>query len=304
MSDEDDRLGSGEDDGDQTEQVVGVPLTKEVIKQSLTRLERVGDGSSHAYVKLDASKNELNCLDILSGYPHIRYVYLSANQLEDLSPLGSMKYMLSLDCNRNKVEKLNIQPMEYLQILDLSYNKVNTFEGLQHPRLKTLNLNSNRITNLDSMKTISFNNLEVLELRSNGIETLTGLTALPRLKKLYISQNRISNISPLASLKTLETLHIRENEIVNLTGLLELENLIEINLRQNLIADLAEFDHLVNAKKLLKVSVIDNPVNDDEEIRIRLLLKIGSLLRINKLEVSEEERIEVKELLDSQNEDE
>ena len=133
-------------------------------------------------------QNELNCLDILSGYPHIRYVYLSANQLEDLSPLGSMKYMLSLDCNRNKVEKLNIQPMEYLQvrfvicegvilnflqILDLSYNKVNTFEGLQHPRLKTLNLNSNRITNLDSMKTISFNNLEVLELRSNGIETLT-----------------------------------------------------------------------------------------------------------------------------------
>jgi len=305
MSDEEDRLGSAEEDNaDQTDQVVGVPLTKDIINKSLSRLERIGDGSSHAYVKLDASKNELNCLEILDSYPHIRYAYLSSNQLDNLSPLGKMTYLLSLNCDRNKIEKLNIKPMEYLQILDLSYNKINTFDGLQHPRLKTLNLNSNSIKNFDSMKMISFNNLEVLELRSNGIESLTGLNALPNLKKLYISQNRISSLTPLSNIKTLETLHIRENEIVNLAGLLELENLIEVNLRQNLIADMAEFDHLIRAKKLLKISVIDNPVNDDEEIRIRLLLKIGSLLRINKLEVSEEERIEVKELIDSQTEDE
>lgn len=305
MSDSEDRLGSGEEDHDQqTDQVVGVPLTKESINKSLSRLERIGDGSSHAYVKLDASKNELNCLDILESYPHIRYVYLSSNQLDDLSSLGQMKYLLSLTCDRNNVEKLNIQPMEYLQLLDISYNKINTFDGLQHPRLKTLNLNFNKIQNFESMAMVPFINLEVLELRNNGIESLTGLCALPRLKKLYISQNRISNLAPVSHLKTLETLHIRENEIVNLEGLIELTNLIEINLRQNLIADMKEFDHLVNAKSLLKISTTDNPVNDEEDIRIRLLLKIGSLVRLNKLDVTEEERIEVKELMDSQNEDE
>lgn len=305
MSDAEDRLGSGEEEtGEQTDQVVGIPLTKEIINKSLSRLERIGDGSSHAYVKLDASKNELNCLEILENYPHIRYAYLSSNQLDDFSPLGQMKYLLSLNCDRNKIEKLNIKPMDYLQLVDLSYNKINTFDGLQHPLLKTLNLNSNCIKNLDSMSMVTFNNLEVLELRNNGIESLTGLSALPQLKKLYISQNRISNLSPLSQLKTLETLHIRENEIVNLEGLVELENLIEVNLRQNLIADMKEFDHLVNATGLLKLSTTDNPVNEEEEIRIRLLLKLPSLVRMNKLEVTEEERIEVKELMDSQNDDE
>ena len=43
---------------------------------------------------------------------------------------------------------------------------------MEHPRLKTLNLNTNALGNLDTMSTCAFTNLEVLELRNNGLETL------------------------------------------------------------------------------------------------------------------------------------
>ena len=43
---------------------------------------------------------------------------------------------------------------------------------MEHPRLKTLNLNTNSLGNLDTMSTCAFTNLEVLELRNNGLETL------------------------------------------------------------------------------------------------------------------------------------
>jgi len=304
MSDEEDRTGSGEEDVAQEDLDIGIPLSKDIVIRSLSRLERVGDGSQHALTKLDASGNELNCIELLKSYPLIRYVYLSSNQLEDLSQLSCMKHLLAVDANRNKMKKLNIEPMDYLQILDLSYNQINTFDGMEHPRLKTLNLNSNALGNLDTMSTCAFTNLEVLELRNNGLETLVGIGALPNLKKLYIAQNRINNLGPLTHLKSLETLHARENEIANLEGVLELENLLELNMRQNLIAELSEFDHLVRAKKLLNVSFTDNPVSEEDEIRIRVLLKNPNIVRINKISVTEEERIEVKEFLESQAEDE
>jgi hypothetical protein len=61
MSDaEDSNIGSGEEAGEEAEnqetepQIVGVPLTKEIIAKCLSRLERISDGTSFAYVKIDA----------------------------------------------------------------------------------------------------------------------------------------------------------------------------------------------------------------------------------------------------------
>lgn len=116
-----------------------------------------------------------------------------------------MKHLLAVDANRNKMKKLNIEPMDYLQvsklhifiqikewlpfyifqILDLSYNQINTFDGMEHPRLKTLNLNTNSLGNLDTMSTCAFTNLEVLELRNNGLETLVVSFFLVKVRKQH-----------------------------------------------------------------------------------------------------------------------
>ena len=54
--------------------------------------------------------------------------------------------------------------------------------------------------------------------------------------------------------------------------------------------------------RLTRISLVDNPVWEEEDLRIRLLIKINSLKVINKEEVTEDERLEVKELLQTQQE--
>merc|ERR1711917_128043 len=296
---EDFEAGEAEDNIDDImDQVIGVPLTKDMMAKGLSRLERVGNGSDFAYVKFTGSQLELNDISILMSYKYLRYIYLSSNQISEIAPLGGIDQMLTLTLDRNKIEQFNLPKMKYLQLIDLSYNKINTFEGLDHPKLKCLNLNHNKLNNLDTMLMDTFSNLQVLELRNNQFISLKGLVPLKSLKKLYLAQNKIEDLTPLAKLKTLETLHLRENEITSLFGLKELTQLKEINLRTN------QIDNLSSATQLIRISLIDNPVWEEEDLRIRLLIKINSLKVINKEEVTEDELLEVKELLETQNEEE
>merc|ERR1711990_1432605 len=245
------------------------------------------------------SQLELNDISILMSYKYLRYIYLSSNQISEIAPLGGIDQMLTLTLDRNKIGQFNLPKMKYLQLIDLSYNKINTFEGLDHPKLKCLNLNHNKLNNLDTMLMDTFSNLQVLELRNNQFISLKGLVPLKSLKKLYLAQNKIEDLTPLAKLKTLETLHLRENEITSLFGLKELTQLKEIK-----IVQINEFDNLSSATQLIRISLIDNPVWEEEDLRIRLLIKINSLKVINKEEVTEDELLEVKELLETQNEEE
>ena len=54
--------------------------------------------------------------------------------------------------------------------------------------------------------------------------------------------------------------------------------------------------------RLTRISLGDNPVSEEEDLRIRLLIKINSLKVINKEEVTDDERLEVKELMQTQHE--
>lgn len=283
------------------DQIVGLPLTKDLLAKGLSRLERVGNGSDFAYVKFNGSQHELNEISVLGDYVHLRYIYLSSNQLAEVGPLSSIKQMLTLILDRNKIEQFNLPKMNYLQVIDLSYNKINTFDGLDHPMLKCLNLNYNKLTNLDTMLMDTFTNLQVLELRNNQFSSLKGLVPLKSLKKLYLAQNRISDLSPLSKLPSLEVLHLRENEISQLFGLDELTQLREVNFRTNMITDLNEFDNLAKATNVYRLSVFDNPCWEEEDLRIRLLIKMPSLKVINKEEVTEDEQQEAKDVLEAQN---
>ncbi len=60
--------------------------------------------------------------------------------------------------------------------------------------------------------------LEVLDLHSNLVETLTGLTALTNLRRLNLAGNRISQLCSLSMLTCLEDLNLSRNFIVSLTG--------------------------------------------------------------------------------------
>jgi len=274
----------------------GVPLTKETITKCLSRLERTGDGSAYAYVKLDASKSDLNDIAILSEYTHIRYATLSSNKLENLSSLSSMKFLLSLDCNRNSLSDLNLPSFSYLQLLDLSFNKLIDLSNCNFPMLKTLNLNTNN-TKLSTIPVLP--NLESLSLRDNNLENFEGLGTFPKLRKLYAAKNRLKVVE-LPELPALETLHVRENQLESLSFLSKICNLINLNVRANQIPALTDLDHLASCKRLEKLSAKENPFAEEDDFRIVSLLKCDTLTRINKEDVNESERAEARQMADEQ----
>ena len=61
-------------------------------------------------------KHELNEISVLGDYVHLRYIYLSSNQLAEVGPLSSIKQMLTLILDRNKIEQFNLPKMNYLQV--------------------------------------------------------------------------------------------------------------------------------------------------------------------------------------------
>ena len=60
--------------------------------------------------------------------------------------------------------------------------------------------------------------LEVLDLHSNLVETLHGITALINLRRLNLAGNRISQLCSLSMLTGLEDLNLSRNFVVSLTA--------------------------------------------------------------------------------------
>ena len=58
--------------------------------------------------------------------------------------------------------------------------------------------------------------LEVLDMHSNLLESLNGLSALTNLRRLNLAGNRISQLSSLSMLSCLEDLNLSRNFIINL----------------------------------------------------------------------------------------
>lgn len=59
--------------------------------------------------------------------------------------------------------------------------------------------------------------LEVLDLHSNLVETMTGLTGLTNLRRLNLAGNRISQVCSLSTLTCLEDCNLSRNFVVSLS---------------------------------------------------------------------------------------
>lgn len=75
--------------------------------------------------------------------------------------------------------------------------------------------------------------IRLLACPSAGIESLSGIRALPNLEQLELSDNRISDLSPLLALKNLRVLSIRNNRVTNVNALMSLPILRFVALQGN-----------------------------------------------------------------------
>lgn len=86
------------------------------------------------------SHRDLTDISLLECFIHLRYVDLSENKLQDLSPLSSLTHLLWLKVDKNLLTSACMQELPYLQIISFAHNRIKDMEGITHPRLANLSL--------------------------------------------------------------------------------------------------------------------------------------------------------------------
>ncbi|XP_015728255.1 leucine-rich repeat-containing protein 23 [Coturnix japonica] len=272
----------GEGEEEEKQELVPCPLTEEMLKEGLSLLCKTGNGLAHAYVKFEAKYKDLTDISLLEGFIHLRYVDLSENKLQDLSPLSNLTHLLWLKVDGNLLTSAHMQELPYLQVISFTHNQIKNMEGITHPHLASLSLKGNKIQAAMGLNTQALYSLRVLELRGNKLENTAGLR-LPKLKKLYLAQNTIKSLEGLEALEQLSTLHLRDNELGTLDGFSSSMKCLQyLNLRNNAISSLQEVAKLQVLPMLQVLVLMDNPCADDSNYQQEVLDQLPNLKRLDK----------------------
>ncbi|KAK2167257.1 hypothetical protein LSH36_30g00029 [Paralvinella palmiformis] len=283
---EEEALGEEEQHGEEEEKEEeeeekdpDMPLNEEVIAESLSLLCKTGDGLAHAYVRLDVHERDISCLN-------------------------SLTHLLTLKADNNKLISAKLDELPYLQVASFSNNRIKTTEGINHPLLEQLCLNFNELTLVDGLDPNKLSRLHTLELRGNKLTSTAGI-CLPNLKNLFMAANQITKLEGLDQLEHLATLHLRDNQLENLDGFSEnMKNLQYINLRGNNITDMKQIKKLMVLPLLRAVALSDNPIADEDDYRMEVLIALRRIERLDKDEYTDEERQEAQDTYETRRQEE
>ncbi|KFO87333.1 Leucine-rich repeat-containing protein 23, partial [Buceros rhinoceros silvestris] len=272
------------------------PLTEEVLKEGLSLLCKTGNGLAHAFVKFEAKGKNLTDISLLECFIHLRYVDLSENKLQDLSPLSNLTHLLWLKVDGNLLTSACMRELPYVQFISFAQNHIKDVEGITHPRLANLSLKGNKIQTALGLSHCQLFSLQILEVRGNMLETTAGLN-LPNLKNLYLAQNTIRSLEGLEGLGQLTTLHLRDNQLETLEGFCSSMKCLQyLNLRNNRISSLQEVAKLQVLPMLQALVLLDNPCSDEPDYRLEVLVLLPHLQRLDKDLFEQDERTEANEI--------
>ncbi len=202
---------------------------------------------------LDSSESRSFLRD-LKNFKNLKSLFLTGNQIKDITPLKELKYLERLDLSKNQIQ--NIRPLEELELLgnlDLSRNQIKDITPLKELKyLESLDLSKNQIQNIRPLEELE--HLESLDLSKNQIKDITPLEELELLKDLGLSGNQIKDITPLKELEHLESLYLGGNQIEDITPLKGLERLKSLYLAENQITDVAQLKELEHLESLYLIS--------------------------------------------------
>ncbi|NXF68008.1 LRC23 protein, partial [Ciccaba nigrolineata] len=247
---------------------------------------------------------DLTDISLLERFIHLRYVDLSENKLQDLSPLSSLTHLLWLKVDGNLLSSACMQELPYLQIISFTHNRIKDMEGITHPRLANLSLKGNKIQTALGLSHGQLFSLQILELRGNKLESTAGLN-LPKLKNLYLAQNTIRSLEGLEDLGQLAALHLRDNQLETLDGFCSSMKCLQyLNLRNNGISSLQEVAKLQVLPMLQSLVLLDNPCCDEPDYRLEVLVLLPHLQRLDKELFEQDERAEANKIRQERQEEE
>mmetsp|Transcript_529 Transcript_529/g.742 ORF Transcript_529/g.742 Transcript_529/m.742 type:complete len:162 (+) Transcript_529:90-575(+) len=153
-------------------------------------------------------------------------------------------------------------------------------EGVQFClSLEELWLGKNKIEAITGLEDLS--RLRRLDVQSNRLCNIQGLTNAYNLEELYISNNAIIKIEGLSSLAKLNIIDLSCNKIEKIEGLDSLQNLTDLWIGTNQIPSFNEVIKLAPLAKLECLYLEHNPIYKDFEYRIRTAALLPSLKQLD-----------------------
>lgn len=230
---------------------------------------KISDSKVGSLEVLDLSYNELTYLtdEVLLELPSLYRLYLNGNKLKKLSDncFGGLKFLNTLYLQYNDLETLNITlvNLKSLTFLDLSYNHLTKITGYETNRLE---------------------NLEVLNMSHNEIETIDGNCFIQsfKLRKIDLGFNVVkSKIDKhmFSSNVELEFLYLYKNRISFIEGdSFKYNNLTYLDLGKNNITGEIMYNTFAGLKFITKLDLAQQNINI---LKNKSFVEMTSLVHLN-----------------------
>ncbi|KAI5618023.1 leucine-rich repeat and guanylate kinase domain-containing protein isoform X2 [Silurus asotus] len=186
----------------------------------------------------------------------------------DLSCVSHMPYLLTLDASHNQISDFfGFQPPKNLKVPQWLDNFISEIRGLENcSSLTHLSIEHNKILRISGLNNLK---LRQLCLKGNLLRKIENLQTLQSLQILDLSSNRIQSMSGLQDLHLLGSLNLESNmigEIKEYTYVQHLLLLRELNLKRNPIQEQPDYRRAVTFI-LNQLSVLDEkPVTVEEKV--------------------------------------
>lgn len=286
-------------------------LSHEVVKRGLGVLGKHPILLNHTYLELKVPTGDVENIDILENFPNLMYVNIAKNKVADLKVLQNLPSLVQLDASNNELTECldftlarctgdnawsdgDTALGSMLTLANLSFNKIGTLPDLSHHiHLEVLILANNSISTIEGLSALKF--LNVLDLSNNKISRIQGLGDLP-IQELNLGGNSINSLEGLDKLPRLSSLNVSNNDVMSLSALKECKQLRVLNACGNRVVYIRQAEFLSELPWLGVVELMGNPCSRKQYYRRRVLYRIPKLERLDKSNVSPEERIETANL--------
>jgi len=183
-------------------------------------------------------------LSLLALLPNLRTIDFTDGYLSDLTGLGSVTQLTSLELGQNGItdfsELATLTNLENLSLYgngDFNNTPLSIAAVASLTKLKRLDLGSLHIADVTPLASLS--QLEELSISGTQLTALPDLSAHPELTRLNVSGNAIANLTPLGSLTKLVELNAASMGLTSLTAIAPLVALTKLDLSYNQLTNIA-----------------------------------------------------------------
>ncbi|MDO4814366.1 MAG: internalin [Gemella sp.] len=217
---------------------------------------KITKGMMEKFTTLSLPWANIFVLDGLEYAVNLKNLNLANNFVEDLNPIKGLSNLEDLNVNNNKIKDARvIAELKNLKKLAIAKNNISNLDFLKDIHLEELDISSNGILKNYLDTELNVDKLRSIKLSRVGVENLNFLKEAKNLESIFAEENQIDDLSGVQNLSKLKILYVDKNNILDISPLKNLKNLSEFSAEKNNITDLSA---LAGKEKLHRIQLNDN----------------------------------------------